>query len=127
MKFDSQRCCQTSIGWTDPRGCDDETGEPLLSFPDRAPVSAEAAEIIEQREGALLWPERFGAAEVDALEASLGPYMASGRLQQSPTPKGGGIIKAEWFCLYDKHAHANLIRRRPFVSRASTAPSMTTR
>jgi predicted phage terminase large subunit-like protein len=108
MRFDSQRCCSTSIGWTDPRGCDDETGGPLLSFPDRVPVSAEAAEIIEQREGALLWPARFGEAEVAALEASLGPYMASGRLQQSPTPRGGGIIRSEWFQLYDKHANANL-------------------
>jgi hypothetical protein len=107
MKFASQRCCTTSIGWTDPRGCDDETGEPLLSFPDRQPVSAEAAEILEQREGALLWPARFGEAEVAALEASLGPYMASGRLQQSPTPKGGGIIRTEWFQLYDKIANQN--------------------
>jgi hypothetical protein len=107
MRFDSQRCWQTSLGWVDPRGCDDD-GEPLMTFPDRVPVSAEAAEILEQREGALLWPERFGEAEVDALEASLGPYMASDRLQQSPTPKGGGIIRAEWFQLYDKHAHANL-------------------
>jgi predicted phage terminase large subunit-like protein len=107
MKFDSQRCCQTSIGWTDPRGCDDETGEPLLSFPDRQPVGAAAAEILEQREGALLWPTRFGQGEVEALEASLGPYMASGRLQQAPTPKGGGIIRTEWFQLYDKIANGN--------------------
>jgi predicted phage terminase large subunit-like protein len=104
MRWDSQRCCQTVLGWTDPRGCDDETGEPLMSFPDRQPVSSE---ILEQREGALLWPERFGEAEVAALEASLGPYMASGRLQQSPTPKGGGIIRSEWFRLYDKHANGN--------------------
>jgi predicted phage terminase large subunit-like protein len=107
MKFDTQRCCQTSIGWVDPRGCDDETGEPLLAFPDRQPVSAEAQEILEQREGALLWPARFGEAEVAALEASLGPYMASGRLQQAPTPKGGGIIRTEWFQLYDKVANGN--------------------
>ena len=106
MRWDSQRCCVTSL-WVDPRGCDDETGEPLMTFPARQPVSAEAAEILEQREGALLWPERFGEAEVAALEASLGPYMASGRLQQSPTPKGGGIIRSEWFRLYDKHANGN--------------------
>jgi len=106
MRFDSQRCCVTSL-WVDPRGVNDETGEPLMSFPDRQPVSAEAAEILEQREGALLWPQRFGEAEVAALEASLGPYLSSGRLAQSPTPKGGGIIKAEWFQLYDKHANGN--------------------
>jgi predicted phage terminase large subunit-like protein len=106
MRFDSQRCCGTSL-WVDPRGCDEETGEPLISMPERQPVSAKAAEILDEREGALLWPERFGEAEVAALEASLGPYMASGRLQQSPTPKGGGIIRVDWFQLYDKHANGN--------------------
>lgn len=48
-------------------------------------------------EGQLMWPERFGPKEVSDLEEGLGPYMASGRLQQSPTPKGGGIIKREWW------------------------------
>jgi hypothetical protein len=39
-----------------------------------------------------MWPERFGAKEVEAINPGLGPYMASGRLQQSPQPKGGGIF-----------------------------------
>lgn len=44
-----------------------------------------------------MWPERFGEPEVRALEVELGPYMASGRLQQRPTPAGGGIFKDEWW------------------------------
>lgn len=51
-------------------------------------------------EGDLMWPERFGTEEVAALKISLGPYMASGRLQQSPSPKGGGIIKRVWWNLW---------------------------
>jgi predicted phage terminase large subunit-like protein len=104
MRFDTARCCVTSL-WVDPRGCDEETGEPLMTFPNRVPINAEAAEILDEREGELLWQERFGEAEVAALEASLGPYMASGRLAQSPTPKGGGIIKTDWFQVYNAHAN----------------------
>lgn len=48
----------------------------------------------------LLWPERYGEKEVRGLETELGPYMASGRLQQRPTPAGGGILKDEWWGHY---------------------------
>ena len=30
----------------------------------------------------------------------LGPYLSSGRLRQSPQPKGGGIFKREWWQLW---------------------------
>jgi predicted phage terminase large subunit-like protein len=53
-------------------------------------------------EGELMWPERFGETQVRSLETALGPYMAAGRLQQSPTPKGGGIIKREWWQPWDQ-------------------------
>ena len=48
-------------------------------------------------DGELMWPERFGPREVDNLKAALGPYLASGRLQQMPVPKGGGIIQRDWW------------------------------
>jgi predicted phage terminase large subunit-like protein len=51
----------------------------------------------------LMWPERFGEFEVTGLEKALGPYMAAGRLQQSPTPKGGGIIQRDWWRLWDEN------------------------
>lgn len=74
MRYVPNRHCTTQlapgVGWEDPRG---ETGEELM------------------------WPERFGEPEVRALEVELGPYMASGRLQQRPTPAGGGIFKDEWW------------------------------
>jgi predicted phage terminase large subunit-like protein len=59
----------TSIGWTDPR----------------------------TTPGELLWPERFGRPEVDALKSALGSYAAAAQLQQHPTPRGGGVFKLEWF------------------------------
>jgi predicted phage terminase large subunit-like protein len=105
-EFVSARCCQTILGWTDPRGLDDD-GEPLLTFPDKRPRDDDAAAILEEREGALFWPERFGPAEIAALKSSLGPYMASGRLQQSPQPKGGELFRPDWWQLWDKAANGN--------------------
>jgi predicted phage terminase large subunit-like protein len=104
MEYDTQRHCSTVLGWNDPRSCDDD-GEPLLI--DGQPRDDEAASILEGREGALFWPERFGPTEIAALKASLGPYMASGRLNQSPQPKGGELFRQEWWQLWDKHANGN--------------------
>lgn len=63
---------KTSIGWRDPR----------------------------KEKGELLWPERFGREEIDALKADLGPYGAASQLQQSPAPAEGGIFKKPWFQLW---------------------------
>lgn len=49
----------------------------------------------------LMWPERFGEFEVRGLEKALGPISAAGRLQQSPNPKGGGIIRREYWRPWD--------------------------
>ena len=73
MRYEEVRHCVTSIGWEDWRRDD----------------------------GELLWPERYGEKEVSALEASLGPYMASGRLQQLPTPAGGAIFRREWWQVWE--------------------------
>jgi predicted phage terminase large subunit-like protein len=71
--------CATSIGWTDPR-----IGH-----------------------GELLWPERFGPAELESLKRSLGSYAAAGQLQQRPAPSGGGLLKRHWFKFWQPPA-ANL-------------------
>lgn len=69
MEYDPDRHCSTSIGFSDPR----------------------------TEEGELLWPERLGRKEVEALKTSLGPFGSAGQLQQAPMPKGGGVIKDEWW------------------------------
>ncbi len=69
MRFDPAHRCTTSIGWTDPRT---EAGE-------------------------LMFPERFGEAQVKELERTLGSYGSAGQLQQRPAPRGGGILRLEWF------------------------------
>lgn len=79
MHYDEARHCHTVLKV-------DADGNVLKCFDD--PRSTQ---------GELLWPDRFGAVEVNRMERKLGPYMASGRLEQMPTPAGGGIIKEEWW------------------------------
>lgn len=55
-------------------------------------------------EGELLWPARYPASEVAKLEHELGPYAFAGQFQQNPTPRGGGIIKKDWWQLWDDDA-----------------------
>lgn len=103
MRYEWNRHSSTVIGWDDPRGCDDE-GEPLVVVGEngeRMPRDAEAERVlVEEREGLLLTPDRFGEREVKLLETQLGPYQAAGQLQQRPEPKGGGIFKRDWWQLW---------------------------
>ena len=77
MKYEPDRAFVTGIGWKDPR----------------------------KTPGELLWPERFGEAEVDLLERQLGPFAAAGQLQQRPEPAGGGVIKRDWWQLWEENAY----------------------
>ena len=76
MHYESARSFVTNIGWQDPR----------------------------TTEGELLWPERFAPEEVSILERTLGPYAAAGQLEQRPEPAGGGVIKREWWKLWEADA-----------------------
>ncbi len=77
MSYEWQRHCATSLGWNDPRGLD-ENGTSLVEVVPgvgRVPRDAEAGTILDsEREGTLMWPERFGVKEVAAIKAGLGPY-----------------------------------------------------
>jgi len=53
------------------------------------------------KEGELLWPDRIDEKTLSNLERSLGSYAAAGQLQQRPSPKGGGILKASWWVPWD--------------------------
>lgn len=69
LEYDCTRHCTTSIGWTDPRSID----------------------------GELAWPGRFPENVVRDLKCIMGPYAVAGQFQQMPTPRGGGLIKSEWW------------------------------
>lgn len=73
MEYDSRFHCVTEIGWEDPRT---EFGE-------------------------LAWPERFPADVVRNIRTDKGPYAYSGQYMQSPSPRGGGILKRDWWLLWE--------------------------
>lgn len=73
QEFDPNRKCITEIGFEDPR----------------------------EEEGELLFPQRFPRSVVERDKQVLGPYGYAGQFQQSPSPRGGGIVKREWWQLYD--------------------------
>ena len=68
MRFESSRCCVTSIGFKDPR----------------------------TKDGELLFPERFSDKQVADLEKTMGSYAVAGQFQQRPVPRGGGLFKTAW-------------------------------
>lgn len=73
MEFDPNRACETSIGFHDPR----------------------------EEEGELLFPERFPAEVVERDKLVMGPYAVAGQFQQQPSPRGGGILKRDWWLTWD--------------------------
>ena len=73
MRYDSSRAMPTALGYEDPREID----------------------------GELLFPQRFPVEVVDRDEKAMGPYATAGQFQQTPEPRGGGIIKREWWQLWE--------------------------
>jgi predicted phage terminase large subunit-like protein len=92
MRFEERRKCVTVIL---PRDQVDEYGNEL---PEEDQVIWSDPRTIP---GELMWPERFDETSVNRIEKRLGPVMASGRLQQTPTPAGGSILKRDWWKGWD--------------------------
>jgi predicted phage terminase large subunit-like protein len=80
MRYEAERAkviYPNAIGWEDPR----------------------------TEEGELLTPERYDETSVARLERQLGPFQAAGQLQQRPEPKGGGILKRDWWQDWDRETY----------------------
>ena len=69
MEFEVERRCKTKIGFKDPR----------------------------TKEGELLFPARFPKEVVERDKHAMGRYACAGQFQQRPAPRGGGLIKRDWF------------------------------
>ena len=74
MEFEESRLCETEIGWADPR---DEEGE-------------------------LAWPERYPAEVLTPFRSM--PFLWAGQYQQRPEPRGGGIIKRDYWRIWNREA-----------------------
>jgi len=53
-----------------------------------------------EKEGELLWPERFPPNIINRLQRELGSYGYAGQYQQRPAPLIGGILQRDWFKKY---------------------------
>ena len=73
MEYEPLRAAPTMLGWEDPR------------------------EVL----GELLFPERFPEHVVERDKRAMGPYAVSGQFQQTPTPADGGIVKRDWWQLWE--------------------------
>lgn len=78
MRFDPARKCTTYLPGSDEIFFEDPRTE----------------------EGELLSPVRSPEWAVERDEKVMGSYAVAGQFQQSPTPRGGGIIKDKWWKLY---------------------------
>lgn len=75
-------------------------------------------------ENELMWEERFDDKAVTGLERTLGPYMAAGRLQQLPFPKGGGIIQDIWWQNWTPEARLYGLTWDPGINKLKEFPQM---
>jgi predicted phage terminase large subunit-like protein len=74
---------------------------PMLYDPDRAFPTKLGAVDVREIQGELLFPSRFSQAVVDRDRRVSGEYAFAGQMQQSPSPRGGGIIPTEDWLLWD--------------------------
>jgi phage terminase large subunit-like protein len=77
-----------------------------LCYPMRFNADIAAMQPTDPREydGELLWPTVWTEEAVAAEERELTPYGVAGQLQQSPVPRGGGIILRDWWRLWPDDA-----------------------
>jgi predicted phage terminase large subunit-like protein len=75
---------------------------PMRYEPGRAQPTMLGLEDPREEEGELLFPDRFPEAVVSRDELAMGPYAVAGQFQQSPSPRGGGVIRREWIPAWNK-------------------------
>jgi predicted phage terminase large subunit-like protein len=84
MEFERDRRCVTSIGFSDPR----------------------------EKDGDLLFPQRFPREIVERDKQAMGSYAVAGQFQQRPAPREGGMFKRAWFEIVDAvPANVKRVRR----------------
>jgi predicted phage terminase large subunit-like protein len=93
MEFEADRCCQTVIGFKDPR----------------------------TYEGELLFPERFTRETVDRDKAVMGPFAVAGQYQQRPQAREGGMFKTDWLRTTKAHTIPQGIRWVRYWDLAATS------
>lgn len=74
-------------------------------------------------EGELLFPQRFGVAELEELTSEMTEYAIAGQLQQLPAPREGGLFKRHWFEILNARP-AGIVKRVRAWDLAATEESL---
>lgn len=128
MEYDPEWVCgETAIGWTDPRIEEAEQAQAEAMATGRR-MGLRGNELADRvyaaGRGQLCWPERFPQVVVDSLKMRLGDYAWSGQMMQRPTPRGGAIIKSEWWKLYGRADEDPIAARMRFPAFAYTIAAL---
>lgn len=70
----------------------------------RLPAISEAGDVLREKEGIALCPQRFDEEELEKTKRAVGSQVWAGLYQQRPTALEGGIVKREWLKYYDHAA-----------------------
>lgn len=82
MEYDTKRHCVTVLG------LDSAGGEVTWEDP-------------RTQDGEIAWPERFPPEVITQLKNDKGPYAWAGQYLQSPAPRGGAILKDDFWKLWE--------------------------
>jgi DNA-directed RNA polymerase subunit RPC12/RpoP len=85
-----------------------------IMFPMKLDTLRQIEDDPRREDGELLWPRRWTAEAVAAEENELGEYGTAGQLQQSPVPRGGGVIKEAWWRLWPDDAERDAGNLLPY-------------
>lgn len=69
----------------------------------RLPAIAEDDDALGREPGAALWPERYNAARLAEIQASVGSYVWNALYQQRPVAPEGNVVRRDWFKFYRRH------------------------
>lgn len=89
-------------GHLEARGGYERLVLPMAYAPARAAQTSLGSPDPRTKEGELLFPSRFPAAEVAKLRSELGALEAAGQLDQLPAPETGHMINRSWWRFYDE-------------------------
>jgi len=78
---------------------------PMLYDPSSTKETVLGYEDPRTEDGELLFPERFPEDVVDRDRKVMGEYAFAGQMQQTPSPRGGGVIRRDWWQKYKRESY----------------------
>lgn len=79
-----------------------------MTFDAAYPASSTSIGFVDKRKaGEILVPKRMPLYWLKEQEKELGPYAYASQYQQQPVPRGGGIIKSDWWQLWKEKFYPN--------------------